>query len=72
MGELKATGSTGMYRLYYGEPDQAADIAVGLCVRLKRTFPRRDSTRQAQDSDIRAARDLFLRWLTDHEMTSGD
>ncbi|MEZ0357329.1 hypothetical protein [Mycobacterium sp. SA01] len=73
MGELKARGGDGrsMYRLYYGEPDQQDDLAVGLCVLLKRTFPNSFSTTEAQNADIRSARDLFMGWLKEYGMTSG-
>jgi hypothetical protein len=52
MGELKARGRD-MYRLYYGEPDQQDNLAVGLSIKIKRTFDSPRATRQAQDRDIR-------------------
>ena len=72
MGELKARAADGrqMYRMYYGEPDQRANLAVGLSVAFKRTFKQAFTTSMAQDRDIRTARDRFMRWLRSNRMTS--
>jgi hypothetical protein len=73
MGELKARAADGrqMYRMYYGEPDQRDNLAVGLCVAIKRTFLRAFATSTSQNRDVRTARDHFMRWLRDNGMTSG-
>ncbi|MCV7219851.1 hypothetical protein [Mycolicibacterium elephantis] len=73
MGELKSRGADGrqMYRMYYGEPDQQDNLAAGVSVTGKRTFSLRFATSRAQDSDIRKARDRFMKWLKARGMTSG-